>query len=121
MNGIDWSGPTVLPTDAQVDAAAKPLPGAHVLDLHANPLRTYLEAIAVELLIAKGEARHTWKHALALALEHSYGRTPGDAQDAVEQCVQHADKLMKADAAAGLSWEEIKDESAGELVDGLLR
>lgn len=93
-----------------------PEQSAEALALTANPLRAYLEAIAVELLIAKGDVRQAWKHALALAVEHAYGLDENQAWDKVESALATADKHMKEDAAAGLEWEAIKDDRARDLI-----
>lgn len=86
------------------------------LDLRANPLREYLEAIAIELLIAKGDVRQTWEHALALALEYSYGIEPHEAEGKVASALRTADQHMREDAAAGLEWDEIKYDRARDMI-----
>lgn len=82
----------------------------------ANPLRGYLEAIGVELLIAKGAVREAWKQALALALEHSYGVTAEEAMAKVESAVASADRHTAEDAAEGLEWDAVKYDRARDLI-----
>lgn len=94
-----------------------PQPEDRVLPaLTANPLREYLEAIGRELLIAKGDRRQAWQEAMELALEHSYGLEPHEAEAKIESALRSADKHMKEDAAAGLEWDEIKYDRARDLV-----
>lgn len=90
------------------------------LGLHANPLRGYLEAIARELLIAKGEVRQTWKHALTLAVEHAYGLEEDEAYAKVEDATRTADEHLRQDAAEGLEWDAVKYDRARDMITWLV-
>lgn len=105
------------PWDSNDPRNEQPQPEDRALPaLTANPLREYLEAIGRELLIAKGDVRMAWKHALALALEHAYGLEPHEAEAKVESAVASADRHLREDAAEGLEWDAIKYDRARDLI-----
>lgn len=116
MTGPDWSGIPAHSVDLTVANHATTDHPQPEDGLSANPVREYLEAIAVELLIAKGDVRQAWKHALSLALEHSYGLEASEAEAKVEQATLTADQHLKDDAAEGMEWDAVKYDRARDMV-----